>query len=149
MKQGSLPRQGLQIDPIQASRAHRNKRKSSDEGILASFTFTFFTSQDFFFGFRFPSQTCLGYASSPLFERVNPSRSALFQDLKKLFCLSIPRYLLHGAEMCSFALMINMIVMLMVHGLSDSSGYRCSLHQFTIVYHLEEALTRLNGSRMQ
>jgi len=82
-------------------------QRALTKGSSLNFRFTFFTSQDVFLDFVFSSDL------PPLRE------FAAFQDLKKLFCLSVPRYL-HG-EMCSFALMINMIVMLMVLGLSSNA----------------------------
>eukprot|EP00434_Breviolum_minutum_P034013 symbB.v1.2.030101.t1/scaffold3351.1/size58635/3 len=74
----------------------------------------------------------MGFGRLLYWHTLQAYRSLVNKDLKKLFCLSVPRYLLHGAEMCSFALMINMIVMLMVEPLvhclgstEDMIGFTC------------------------
>lgn len=114
MKQGSLPRHGAsnRSNPSTSTEIQEMMKRSQralTKGSSLNFRITFFTSQDVFLDFVFPS------------DLPRLREFAAFQDLKKLFCLSVPRYLLHGAEMCSFALMINMIVMLMVLGLSSNA----------------------------
>ena len=115
MKQGSLPRHGAsnRSNPSTSTEIQemmKRAQRALTKGSSLNFRFTFFTSQDVFLDFVFPS------------DLPRLREFAAFQDLKKLFCLSIPQYL-HG-EMCSFALMINMIVMLMVLGLS-SNAFKC------------------------